>query len=124
MKRLICFFLIISQPVFADNVIHLNKTDPAPYAGYLFTPDMEKKLRQTDLDATFYKSQNIQLNAVITTQNDEISKLGQQITLRNNELDSMEKRISSSEGFFTKAAWFISGALITGLLAQGIYRTK
>lgn len=125
--KLITYFLIlVSTTCFADPVVvSLDKGQVAPFDGYLFTPEKEKELRLLDSNVNYYKSLSDSLNTINKVQGDSLDKMQERITLRDTQIDNLTKRVNDSDtGFFTKAGYFIFGAVVTGLIAQSIYRTK
>lgn len=105
---------------FADgDAVYLPKDNKAPFDGFLITPDKAEKVRNMDIDLQIKTRQlkgEQDVNAILT----------QRLDFSQKETDSLSKRLieSRDESIFTKAGYFILGAVVTGGLAYGIYKTK
>lgn len=107
---------ILSLNCFASEV--LNKGDPAPYPGLLFTQPEAKTLQIISIEHDSYKKtldleqQNMDLLTtkanLLTTDNNNLSK------------DLYEERQSSN---LTKILWFGLGVVLTGATAYGVQKT-
>lgn len=119
LNKLIVGILLVSIPVLAeDKVKYLGQNDPAPYAGYLFTPEATKQLRVDAIELDGSKRLNQYYSEQINTYETRLKDYQQQ----NNELSS--RLASSDTSFFSKAGYFIFGAVLTGMIAYGVYKTK
>lgn len=117
--------LLSFQAVAQDDVVHLNQGNPAPFDGYLFSPSKEKELRLLDSNVNYYKSLNNSLDIINKAQSDNLDKMSQRLTIRDQQLDLVTKRLSETNaGFFEKAGFFILGSVITGVIGYGVYKTR
>lgn len=127
MYKLITYFLIITYSTcFADQpVVSLDKGQAAPFSGFLFDSVKEKQLRLLNETDSYYKSLTNSLTVINKVQSDNLDKMQERITLRDTQIDNLNKRLNDNDtGLFSKAFYFIAGGLVVGILAQGIYRSK
>lgn len=123
MKKLIIFILIISILLFSKSIqaqdsIHLNNGQIAPFEGYLLPPEKITEFRNDSIDLDFYKKTNINLGI-------EIQDYNTRLLNYQTENQNLNKQLSeSNNSFWSKAGFFILGCAVTGLLAQAIYRTR
>jgi hypothetical protein len=124
MKTLLVLLLSISIANAGDSVVVLAKGAPAPFDGVLFSREMEKQIRQIDLDNDYLKRQNtslIKLNTLSEQENTIITKRYENMQLKANEL--AEKQVKMENNSFWKTTlYFMSGALLTGVVAYGAAR--
>jgi hypothetical protein len=112
--RLVTFFLLlslVSSNTFAQEAKYLTKDTPAPFTGFLITPEKAEKVREMDIDLRL----TTKTNEILTKQNELL--LGQ--------VDSLSKKVveARDDSTWNKIGYFIIGAGITGLLGYGIYRS-
>lgn len=106
-------------------VAHLDKGDPAPFEGWIFTPGKEKDLRLLDQNYNYYKSLSDSLAIINKAQNDNLLKDQDRLSIKDQQIDNLSKRLNDFDtNFLAKAGYFILGATITGLIAYGVYRSK
>lgn len=121
MKKFLAILLVINNIAFANAaspvVVYLPKTTPAPFDGYLFTPEKEKDLRLINDTNNYLKQINSIQVDINKAQTDEIDVL-------NKRIEIADKKIASDHSWILDAAYFVGGALVTGLIAQGLYRSK
>lgn len=121
-NRLVCILCILfSLPLHAaepDNVV-LNKGDVSPYTGVLIPPERAGRIRLVDIDLDTCAK-------ISVLKDDENKVLTDRLNNANAANDMLTKRLADTkeDGFFAKPLYFILGAVVTGLIAQGIYRSK
>jgi len=123
MKILLILCLSISL-AHAGNVSVITKGTPAPFDGVLFSREMEKAIRQTDLDNVFLKQQNASLTRLNDLSEQEtaiVTKRYENMQLKANELAEKQVKMDNNS-FWKNSLYFISGALITGLITYGVAR--
>lgn len=100
------------------SVVQLKKSDPAPFAGYLITPAKVQKIYQLQVDLDAEKH----VNQLLTS---EQALYDKRIANAQNEVDSLSKELSENrdKSIFTKAGYFIFGAVVTGVIAYGVARS-
>lgn len=96
--------------------IQLEIGASAPFTGFLLPPDKILQFRNDEIDLSFYKKTNDNLNLEITDYENRIKNY-------QDQNDSLAKQVASGDTL-GKIGWFLGGAIITGLLAQAIYRTR
>lgn len=117
--------LLIPNLIFANEVKYLKVGDPAPYEGYLFTSDHEKRYRLLDQEQDYQKQINISLTNINKSYQSNETVMQQRIENQQQQISHLNDRLSDSkDGFLSKAAYFVFGAILTGFIAYGVYRTK
>lgn len=101
-----------------DSAIPLTKGQAAPYTGYEITPDQAVKVRNLSIDndtASHINSNLTQENALLNTR----------LTNAQTQNESLSKQLveTRDSSFLSKAGFFILGAVITGAISVGVYRT-
>lgn len=120
MKLLISFFLLANIAL-ADEVKIVKKGDTVPYDGVLFTKDKEREIR-TDLEISEKKI--LTLKRLNDLNEKEIEILNKRVELYQKKtkeivnLQLQEEKYSNAKN----ALYFISGALITGLIGYGVIK--
>lgn len=120
MKLLISFFLLANIAL-ADEVKVVKKGDTVPYDGVLFTKDKEREIR-TDLEISEKKI--LTLKRLNDLNEKEIEILNKRVELYQKKtkeivnLQLQEDKYSNAKN----ALYFISGALITGLIGYGVIK--
>lgn len=116
----VLILLLVASPSWG-NVTYLNKGDVAPYEGYLFSIEAEKKLRVTDQELTLCTEKNdlltksVAINLELTTVYKNKADLYQQ----HSENLSKQLLAEKSDSFLSKGFYFVLGAALTGLVAYG-----
>jgi len=123
MKKYIALLMIFlySCDSWAEPVVkYIEKNTPAPYSGYLFTPDGERKLRLTDQELNYYKSLNESLTTINKAQEDNLNKFQQKIDLKDKRIDDLENK----DPKWLQLAAFVLGAFVTTVLVFGVGHTQ
>lgn len=123
-NSLLALSLFFNSVVAQAEIKYLEKGNVAPYTGYLFTPDHEKRYRLIDQELEYYKKTsqlNEDLNKLFES---KVKVMDDRILIRDQQIDTLSKRLTESkEGeFFTKLGFFILGALVTTGVAFGVSR--
>lgn len=125
MKRVIATILLLnlSLPILSgkcdDSAIHLDKAQLAPYDGYEITPQQAIKVRNLSID----NDMEHHVNADLTQEN---SLMNQRLTNAQTQEASLSKQLveQKDSGALSKIGMFVLGAVTTGLISYGIYRSK
>lgn len=124
LKNKLIILLLISNVALA-NVANANdiqlitKGTPAPYDGFLMDNEKALSIRNQELDLGLANKKldiNTQINTLLQ---DSLNKSNQQVNNLNTELLNVQ---SSTK--WENAVFFVAGALITGTIAYGIYKTR
>lgn len=124
MKYILILFLSTSL-AFGQDVKVLSKGTPAPFDGVLFSKEMEKSIRQIDLDNAYLKQQNASLNRLndlSNQENDILSKRYENMALKANQLAEQQVKAENAS-FWKNALYFVGGALITGVISYGVVKS-
>jgi hypothetical protein len=125
MNKFLVLILLTSTASFAcDPVKYVEKGQPAPCTGYVFTPDKEKEVRLKVVELDFYKDlvtlKERQLVA-IKEENDIITK---RYDLWKKESDSLSRDLSKerSNNFWRTSLYFVLGAAVTTGITYAVRR--
>ena len=100
----------------------IEKGQITPYAGYLITPEREKKLRLMNEEFNLYKALE-ESNKKLTILNEShIVVLTERLKLAQDENQRLADRVIKVEdnSFWKSALFFAAGALLTGVIAVGV----
>lgn len=108
----------LSVNALADEAVYLNKSDPAPFAGYLLTPDKATKVYNLNLELQSEQK----INSLMMQEQDVYAK---RLTNAQTENDQLSKQLVSQQdkSFVSKVGYFVLGAVLTGLISYGAMRT-
>lgn len=119
MKKLIATLLIIATfPAYgADDVSYLKKGDPAPFTGYLISPEKADSIREMKIDLDTQK----QINGLLLD-NQKIYE--QRVDNLRKQSEDLAKQVETMKdsSMFTKVGFFVLGSVLTGLVAYGTTR--
>lgn len=123
MKKLINFiavFLLISFPSQAE-VRLLQEGDKAPYKGYLFDIETEKKIRIDLLQLDYYKALDQHNVKIIKLMQDNEDLMNKRIELYQKQNLNLNEQLASSKDINTieRIVWFGLGILATGFAFYG-----
>lgn len=101
-----------------DSAVYLPKDKPAPFTGYLLTEEKAKKVVDLSIDLDSQK----RVNALLMEEN---KVLEERVSNARKHVDHLSKALTESQdtGFFTKAGYFVLGAIVTGAIAYGTVQT-
>lgn len=124
MKYLI-LFILSTQLAFAQDVSYLEKGSPAPYTGYLFSPQKEREIRLTTETLKYCDKSKEMALSILQDYETKDKITADRMNLRDQQIDSLSKRLvdAKDDSFLSKAGFFILGALVTGGIAYGLTRT-
>jgi hypothetical protein len=118
-KVLICILLINS--CFATDVKVVKKGDTVPFDGVLFTKELEKDIRN---DIIILEKKNAALTRLSDINDKEIKILNERLSLYQDKAKELATRetISESNSFLRNAVYFLSGAVLTGVIGYGVVK--
>lgn len=125
MKQIICTLLILlySVNVLGDDIKYLPKDTPAPFAGYLISPDFELKFRLMDKELDYMKKVNEGNLRIIKGQEDSLTIMDQRIVNQHKQIDNLVNSVAREKNdMLSNVGFFLLGSIITGLIGYGIYR--
>jgi len=122
MKKTLLALMIISLLLSyarADEFEFLKKGTPAPFDGYIVTPEKERNLRLTNEQLKISED-------TLKLQNEKISIYEKRLQIRDTQIDALSNRVveQKDESFFTKAGMFILGAVVTTGIVYGVSRVS
>jgi hypothetical protein len=119
--KLIIFLLSINL-VFAKDVKVVNKGEVVPFDGVLFTRELEKDIRN---DIQILTKKVDTLTKINDINEKELDILNKRVKIYQDKAKEMANREVKSEKntFFKNTLYFLSGALLTGIVSYGVIRT-
>jgi len=117
--KLILSFILIGNLSYADsNAVYLEEKNPAPFSGFLIKEDRVRELRNSELDAKYYKDINESLEKSLSLQKAIIDNKDNQVNILLTQNDKLAKSAYDSQEMnnWQKALYFIGG-LAAGFLA-------
>ena len=121
--KLIISLLMITNFCFAQDVKVVKKGESVPFDGVLFTKELEKDIRE---DMEKLKRRNdilVKINEVSEKEIDIVTKRLILYQEKSKELADREVQ-SERDQFIKNALYFLSGALITGLISYGVTKAN
>jgi hypothetical protein len=121
MIKLIVLFLTVNL-CFADNSVKvIKKGESAPFDGVLFTRELEKDIRN---DLIVYEKKSAALTRLNDINEKEIEILNKRLNLYQAKAKELAERETKAESdsFLKNATYFISGAIITGVIGYGVIK--
>lgn len=120
MKTLsIILITLLSLNSFAQNAVHLNKGDSAPFEGNLLTIETTKQLYDDSLEKS-----SLQKQLDLTNSNNNLLSQEKQILLDQNQklvqTDMAERSLTNWE----RVGYFAGGILLTALAVKGAMSLK
>lgn len=113
--------LLISNLALADDVKVVKKGETVPFDGVLFTKELEKQIRS---DTQILEKKVDTLTRINSINEQEITILNQRVSLYQEKAKEMADREvkQESSSFWKNAAYFISGAVLTGVIGYGVIK--
>lgn len=120
MKILITLILSINV-CFANEVKVVKKGDTVPFDGVLFTRELEKDIRN---DIEILKKKADTLTKINDINEKELEIVNKRLKLYQDKSKELADREVKSENrdFLKNTVYFLSGALLTGLLGYGVFK--
>ena len=120
--RIALCLLLISNICIAEEVKVVKKGESVPFDGVLFSKEKEKEVR-VDLETSEKKI--VTLRKLNELNESEITILNKRLELYQNKAKELADREVKSENntFLKNSLYFLSGALLTGLIGYGVIQT-
>lgn len=121
--KLLFSFLLITNFCFAQNVKVVKKGESVPFDGVLFTKELEKDIRE---GVDKLKRRNEVLTKINEVNEKEIDIVTKRLSLYQEKSKELADREVQSERdqFIKNTLYFLSGAIITGLISYGVTKTN
>lgn len=119
LKNKLLLLLLISNIALANDIQLITKGSPSPYDGFIMDNEKALNIRNQELDLGLANKKldiNTQINSLLQ---DSLNKSNQQVNNLNTELVNIKSNTK-----WENAVFFVAGALITGTIAYGIYKTR
>ena len=121
MIKLITLILTINL-CFAENSVKvIKKGETAPFDGVLFTRELEKDFRNDLIVAEKKSAALTRLNEINEKEIEILNKRLGLYQTKAKELAEIETKVES-DSFLKNVTYFISGALITGVIGYGVVK--
>jgi hypothetical protein len=114
MKYLAIILIFIHSVALADDAKYLTKDTPAPFTGYLISPEKAEKVRLMDIDL----KAALKTNQLLQGENDLLEQRLQNMTTANVEL---AKQINDNS-IWGKVGIFVLGAATATVIAFAAVR--
>lgn len=119
MIKLILLLSLISNLAFAQNAMHLNKNDPAPFEGNLLTLETTKQLYNDSLEKN-----SLQKQLDLTNSNVNLLQQDKNLLLDQNSKLLKANQDQKSLNDLEKVGCVILGIAITALAVKGAASLK
>lgn len=128
MKKIILIFIsfiltfnLLCSKVFASDVKTVKKGEVVPFDGVLFSREMERSIRENQ---EFLEKKVNALIKINDLSEKEIEILSKRLEVYQKKTTEMALRETSRENntFMKHTIYFLSGAIITGLISYGVKR--
>lgn len=121
MIKYVLFAALSSTPALAQ-VKYLEKGEPAPYTGFLFTPEKEQEVRQANEALKYFKLVDETNQRIIKLKDDELALIKDQGAIWRNQADALSKQLQEEKNssFWRNTLYFGLGAVLTTALAFGV----
>ena len=115
-NKLFVILLLLSFFSYAEDAVHLNVNDKAPFDGFLITPAKVNQFAQTVNERDNLQQLNNSLNTSINLQTDIITHKDTQINLLLDQNDKLAKTAAASQTIndWVKVGYFLGGILLIG----------
>lgn len=125
MTKFITILMVICQLGLAEESVHLNKGQEAPFDGFLITAEKVQEIRQIKIERDVNLKLNESYDKSLKLQEDMSAKKDNQINLLLDQNDKLAKSAYASQSVndFTKILLFLGGAVVTGFIAYGVHQT-
>lgn len=123
--KFIAILLITLNVAQAAQVVPLKKGEVAPFAGVLFDPPAEQKMRLTAEQLDYYKAlseSQSKINQKLVETN-QIMDDRLQLYLKQNDVLASRLTESRDSAWWERAGMFVLGAVLTGAISYGVVRT-
>lgn len=116
---ILSFVLLLYTKAKADDVVVVKKGQAVPFDGVLFTKELEKSIR---MDIQISEKKIDTLNKLNDLNEKEITILTKRLDLHQQKTLEMSNREVETENrtFWKNTIYFLSGAIITGLISHGV----
>lgn len=122
MNKLITFILLFSFTLYAGDVTHIEKNTPAPYTGYLFTPEKTNEVKNVVVERDGLLKLNESLTKSLQLQSDVADLNQKKVTILLEQQDKLSKSLydERSVSNWTQFGWFALGVLATSAAIYGV----
>lgn len=119
--KLIIAFILSFNIALANDVKVVKKGEVVPFDGVLFTKELEKDIRN---DIQILNKKVNTLTKINDINEKELDIVNKRLALYQNKADELTKREVKSErdGLVKNTLYFLSGALLTGIIGYGVIK--
>lgn len=121
--NLILILSLISSYSFAQDAIFLNKTQLAPFDGFLLPQEKLQELHNNILERDAFQKENESLNKSLNIQQTNLGLKDNQINILLNQNDNLAKALYSERTLnnWEKVGYFAGGIILTGLSIYAVH---
>lgn len=117
MNKLILAAILFFTQASYGQVTLLEKGQPSPYKGYLFTPEME-------LETRVKLSRVNLLESLVIKQQEQVDILKDRIQIKEEQIDNISKQyeLANKNSSLNKMIFFTLGFIAMGTISYYVYR--
>lgn len=118
--------ILLSNPVFSQDVVTLKENEKAPFTGLLFPFDKASELKDAVIERDYYKKRNTLLLNIIDLNENTLLNCNKGKDLLNIQNDNLAKQLHSERQLsdWAKIGYFALGIIVTGTAFYGLGRVS
>lgn len=119
------FILCLLPSLVFGQVKYVEKGEPAPFTGYLFTPEKEGEVRQDVESLKYYKLLDESNQRIIALKDKELAAVNANYAIWQKQSEQLSKELedAKSNSFWRQTLYFGLGALLTTGLAFAVNKS-
>jgi len=123
MIKVILILSLISSYSFAQDAVFLNKTQTAPFEGFLLPQTKLQELHNNTLERDAFQKENESLNKSLNLQQSNLGLKDNQIDILLKQNDNLAKTLSTERTLnnWEKVGYFLGGIVTIGLAAKVLH---
>lgn len=126
MKTQALFLTLLTSLNALGQVQYLDKGIPAPYSGFLFTPEAEKANRLRLLERDYFEQLDVQNKHLIELQVAQTAIVQQQVDLWKGQSENLSKQLTEMKdnSFWKSLLYFGLGCILTTAVVFGVNKAS
>jgi hypothetical protein len=126
MKTQTLFLALLTSLNALGQVQYLPKDAPAPYSGFLFTPEAEKANRARLLERDYFEQLDIQNKQLIQLQITQTTLVQEQSNLWKAQSENLAKQLAAvkENTFWKNLLYFSLGSILTTAIVFGVNKAS
>jgi hypothetical protein len=121
--RLFLALMFIGNICYAQDSVHLNQNDKAPFPGYLLPAAKVEQFQTDEIQLNYYKSTDDSLQKSLTLEQQNSALKDQKVNLLLDQNDKLSKAAYTERELTTweKIGYVAAGIVITGVAVWGAH---